>query len=66
MDRKTRWIQRKIRKLNWHQKLILMDWMNAWYSDYKEQSRKELEEEECVHPPFKYDADGNQYVEEEE
>ena len=23
-------------------------------------------EEESVHPPFKYDADGNQYVEEEE
>lgn len=44
MDRKTRRIQAKIRKLTWHQKLILMDWMNAWYSDYKEQARKEYEE----------------------
>ena len=44
MDRKIRRIQAKIRKLTWHQKLILMDWMNAWYSDYKEQARKEYEE----------------------
>jgi len=43
-DRKVRKLQRKIRKLHWHQKMILMDWMNAWYSDVKEQQR--LEEEE--------------------
>jgi len=44
MDRKIRQIQAKIRKLSWHQKLVLMDWINAWYSDYKEQARKEYEE----------------------
>ena len=44
MDKKTRRIQAKIRKLTWHQKLILMDWINAWYSDYKEEQRKIYEE----------------------
>jgi len=44
MDRKIRQIQAKIRKLSWHQKLVFMDWINAWYSDYKEQARKEYEE----------------------
>lgn len=44
MEKKIRKIQAKIRKLSWHQKLVLMDWMNAWYSDYKEQARKEYEE----------------------
>lgn len=43
-DKKVRKLQRKIRKLHWYQKMILMDWMNAWYSDVKEQQR--LEEEE--------------------
>ena len=42
-DRKVRKLQRRIRKLHWYQKMILMDWMNAWYSDVKEQRR--LEEE---------------------
>jgi len=44
MDRKIRKLQAKIRKLSWHQKLVLLDWINAWYSDYKEQARKEYEE----------------------
>lgn len=50
MDKKTRKIQAKIRKLTWHQKLILMDWINSWYEGYKEEQRmlyeEYLEEEE--------------------
>ena len=41
--RKVRKLQRKIRKLHWYQRMILMDWMNAWYSDIKEQCRMEEE-----------------------
>jgi len=44
MDKKIRKLQAKIRKLSWYQKLVLLDWINAWYSDYKEQARKEYEE----------------------
>lgn len=44
MERKIRLIQRKIRKLHWHEKLVLRDWINAWYSDYKEEQRKIYEE----------------------
>ncbi len=44
MDKKVRKIQAKIRKMSWYQKLMLMDWMNAWYSDYKEQQRLDQEE----------------------
>ena len=43
-DKNIRKLQKRIRKLHWYQKMILMDWMNAWYSDMKEQER--LEEEE--------------------
>lgn len=44
IDRKVEKIKRKLRKLHWYQKIQLMDWLNAWYSDVKEQQR--LEEEE--------------------
>ena len=44
MDRKVRKIQARIRKMSWHQKLILLDWINAWYSDYKEQQRLDYEQ----------------------
>ncbi len=44
MDKKIRKLQAKIRKLSWHQKLVLHDWIIAWYADYKEQARKEYEE----------------------
>ena len=44
MDKKIRKLQAKIRKLSWYQKLVLMDWINAWYSDHKEQERREYEE----------------------
>lgn len=43
-DRLVRKIKRKIRGMHWHDRMVLMDWMNAWYSDMKEQQR--LEEEE--------------------
>lgn len=42
--RKLRKLQRKIRKLHWYQKTQLMDWLNAWWSDVKEQERLEAEE----------------------
>lgn len=44
MDRKIRNIQKKIRKMSWHQKLILLDWINAWYSDYKQEQKLAQEE----------------------
>ena len=44
MDRKIRKMQQKIRKMSWHHKLILMDWLNAWYGDYKEQQRLDYEQ----------------------
>jgi hypothetical protein len=43
MNRKVRKIQAKIRKMSWVEKLMLMDWLNAWYSDIKEQQRMEEE-----------------------
>lgn len=33
-------IAKKIRRMTWHERIELMDWMNAWYSDMK------MEEEE--------------------
>jgi len=43
-DRLVRKLQKKIRRMHWHDRITLMDWMNRWYSDMKEQQR--LEEEE--------------------
>jgi hypothetical protein len=37
IDMKAEKIKKKIRKMTWHQKLILMDWLNAWYSALKEE-----------------------------
>lgn len=39
MNRKVRKIQAKIRKMTWHQKLALMDWLNMWYEGYKEEQQ---------------------------
>ena len=44
MDKKFKKILDKIRKMSFHDKLILMDWLNAWYDDYKEQ--QELDQEQ--------------------
>ena len=44
-DKKVEKLKVKLRKLHWYQKIRLMDWLNAWYSDVKEQQR--LEAEEC-------------------
>ena len=44
MDKKVRKMQKKIRKLTWHQKLCLMDWINAWYQGYKEDRLREYNE----------------------
>ena len=43
MDRKQAKIRKKIRNMSWHQKLILMDWLNMWYEAYKEGARIEFE-----------------------
>ena len=37
-------IKKKIRKMHWYDRVELMDWMNRWYSDMKEQQRMEEEE----------------------
>ena len=44
MDKKIRKIQAKIRKMTYHEKLILMDWFNAWYEDIKEQARLDYQQ----------------------
>lgn len=36
-------IKKKIRKMHWYDRIDLMDWMNRWYSDMKEQQRMEEE-----------------------
>jgi len=45
MSKQVRKLQKRIRKLHYYDRMFIMDWMNAWYSDIKEQQR--LEEEEC-------------------
>ena len=30
-------LKRKIRRMKWHQRIELMDWMNAWYAAIKEE-----------------------------
>ncbi len=36
-DKKVHKLKRKIRKMTWHQRIELMDWMNMWYSALKEE-----------------------------
>ncbi len=45
IDKTVEKMKKKIRKLDWYQKLNLMDWLNNWYSDYKEEQDRLLEEE---------------------
>ena len=49
-DKKVENIKKKIRKLDWYQKVNLMDWLNNWYADFKEEENRLLEEEkdECI------------------
>jgi len=37
-------LKKKMRKLEYWQRYELMDWLNAWHSDMKEQRRSEEEE----------------------
>lgn len=30
-------LARKIRRMSWHERIELMDWMNAWYAATKEE-----------------------------
>ena len=30
-------LARKIRRMSWHERIELMDWMNAWYRSIKEE-----------------------------
>ena len=41
MIRKVLKLQSKIRKLDFHQRMMLRDWMNEWYSDIQQQWREE-------------------------
>jgi len=43
-DRQLRRIFRKLRRMHYWQKITVMDWLNDWYSDIKEQQRMEAEE----------------------
>lgn len=44
MDKKVSKIKAKIRKMTWHQKLVLFDWLNMWYEDYKEEAKRDYEQ----------------------
>jgi len=43
MNRRVRKLKKKMRRLNWWERIILMDWNNAWYADRKQQQREEEE-----------------------
>lgn len=43
-DKQVNRVKRVVRKMSYWQRIELMDWMNAWYCDYKEQKRLEYEE----------------------
>ena len=43
MTRKTRKIMRIIRKLDYHDRMYLMDWMNGWYEAMKEEQERDEE-----------------------
>lgn len=43
-DKQVNRVKRVVRKMSYWQRIELMDWMNAWYSDYKDQERRENEE----------------------
>tara|TARA_R110001583_G_C5631601_1_gene407086 strand:+ start:1574 stop:1798 length:225 start_codon:yes stop_codon:yes gene_type:complete len=36
----------RLRKLNYWQRIIVMDWLNGWYADVKEQEERELQEDD--------------------
>mgnify|MGYP004344427887 CR=1 FL=1 len=42
-ERQIRRVLKWLRRMNYWQRIMIMDWLNGWYSDYKMQS---LEEEE--------------------
>jgi hypothetical protein len=41
MNRHIRKIKKLTRRLKWWERIELMDWMNAWYADYKMQQAEE-------------------------
>jgi len=43
MNRRVRKLKKKMRRLDWWERMELMDWNNAWYADRKEQQRREEE-----------------------
>jgi len=45
-DRIIRKLQRKIRKLDYPDRMYLRDWMNQWYEAMKEEQEMQREEEE--------------------
>jgi hypothetical protein len=40
-ERQIRKILRSLRKMNYWQRITIMDWLNGWYSDYKFQREEE-------------------------
>tara|TARA_R100000655_G_C2903698_1_gene179297 strand:- start:180 stop:311 length:132 start_codon:yes stop_codon:yes gene_type:complete len=43
MNRRIRKLKRMMRRLEWWERIHLMDWNNAWYSDRKMQQQREEE-----------------------
>jgi len=44
-DKVIRKMLKRLRKLDFGQRILLMEWLNAWYSDMKENQRR-MEDEE--------------------
>ena len=57
-EKPVRRVLDRLRKMNYWQRIIVMDWLNGWYSDYKEQEElnaQEYEDDERNDCICKYD-----------
>ena len=43
-EKPVRRVLNRLRKMNYWQRMMIRDWLNAWYSDYKEQEEIEAQE----------------------
>ena len=43
-EKPVRRVLDRLRKMNYWQRITVMDWLNRWYSDYKEQEELEAQQ----------------------
>ena len=43
-EKPVRRVLDRLRKMNYWQRMMIRDWLNAWYSDYKEQEELEAQQ----------------------